>query len=630
MINKLDFKAGFRTLVLPAAAACCTLSCKENTPEIPPVTLDNQIEYNGGTPVNILSAVSRTAEDGSTTFYLSPSKDLVSVDQMLQADDFLCITVTGADGAVDVGKETFAISYSSFILTQDNVADAESISLSVAYDAEASDLSVALDVMMADGTSLRADYDGVCTETPEEVVPVENEFDLDGERTPILSVVEWYDYKSSSTSYHFYSKADMVAPENGVKELLVTVADGQSTEVDLSTVDSKSLSIVCGDFSNASATTGTISITKDKFTGNILLSLKAESAGKVLEADYEGVFTRGFESINVFSVKSGDVTEDADLTKMFLYRDPATNVFAMGLKQDAQEPAGLMEGMYAVQFNVATTSFGQTLTLPDDAEKCSFRLFDYVNYASWDINMASGKGATGTVYVEEEGNRIFVSFSVAFPDGTVTEGEWFGPATVVEENFDLTPVRPFTPHITITSPEGEVLKEWTVGQMELRLEKNFSLRGGDPQYGGAVFDAYVMYFRPEGNTAGVEDIIEIPQFMFRADKIPTDGTIDLAAAADLNWYIKFQRSELRVVEYSENYSMFGMTYYKCPDYAKVNISRNEDKTWDFSFELIDYGSYSSSNPSLKDGTKNKIVIEWKGAATKYTGSKKNDMQDSDY
>lgn len=617
-------------MILPAAVICSVVSCKEKAPEQdPPVVLENQIEFNGGTPVDIKSAVSQTAEDGTVTFYLSPTAGLVDVDQMLEAADFLGITVAAADGAVDVENEEFTVSYSSLTVSNDNLDAVESMTLSVDYDVEAMKLVVALDIKMTDGTTLRADYDNVCTETIEEIIPVDNEYDLDGVRTPILSVVEWYDYQASKTAYHFYSKEGLTAPEDGVAELLITVADGQSTEVDLSSVDKDALSIVCGDFNNDAATTGTLTLIKDKITGNIVLSLKAVSDGKVLEADFEGEFTRGYASRDFFSVKCGEDDLNTDLSKVFLYKDAATNMFAIGLEQGAEDPAGLMAGKYAVQFSVGKTSFGEAIVLPDEAESCSFKLFAYETYSTWDINMASGSGATGTIYVAEEGENYFISFSLEFPDGTVTEGEWYGPATAVSETFDITPVKPFVPHITITSPEGEVLAEWTLAQMEVRLEKDYKVRGGYPDFGGATFDAYVFYFRPEGYDGSIEDLFQIPQIMFRADKIPTDGVLDVAAATDLNWYIKFQRSEFRKTEYSENYTMSGKTYYMCPDDVKINVKQNEDKTWDFSFSMVDYGP-SGTNATLKEGTQNKIVIEWKGAATKYTGSKTNDLQDSDY
>ena len=35
-------------------------------------------------------------------------------------------------------------------------------------------------------------------------------------------------------------------------------------------------------------------------------------------------------------------------------------------------------------------------------------------------------------------------------------------------------------------------------------------------------------------------------------------------------------------------------------------------------------------PDLKEGTKNRITIEWRDSATIYSGSKVNDMEESEY
>ena len=73
-----------------------------------------------------------------------------------------------------------------------------------------------------------------------------------------------------------------------------------------------------------------------------------------------------------------------------------------------------------------------------------------------------------------------------------------------------------------------------------------------------------------------------------------------------------------------------MKTLRCPDNVKVNIIWNEDKTWNFYFEMTDYGSFNGYEPDLKEGTKNRITIEWRDSATIYTGSKTNDMDASEY
>ena len=75
--------------------------------------------------------------------------------------------------------------------------------------------------------------------------------------------------------------------------------------------------------------------------------------------------------------------------------------------------------------------------------------------------------------------------------------------------------------------------------------------------------------------------------------------------------------------------MYGSTYGYCPDEAKTTVVRNADKTWKVSYKMKD--SYPSSwNPDKKEGYQNTLTIEWEGAATKYSGTKKNDYPDDDY
>ena len=106
--------------------------------------------------------------------------------------------------------------------------------------------------------------------------------------------------------------------------------------------------------------------------------------------------------------------------------------------------------------------------------------------------------------------------------------------------------------------------------------------------------------------------------------MPTSFILDLKDTKN------FQNSNFKYTEYFENYEMYGMKTLRCPDNVKVNIVQDEDKIWNFYFEMTDYGSFSSYTPDLKEGTKNRITIEWRDSATIYSGSKVNDMDASEY
>lgn len=65
-----------------------------------------------------------------------------------------------------------------------------------------------------------------------------------------------------------------------------------------------------------------------------------------------------------------------------------------------------------------------------------------------------------------------------------------------------------------------------------------------------------------------------------------------------------------------------------PDTASVSIAKNEtDNTWKITFILTDYGT---NNFGSGQGSNNVITIDWEGPLTKYSGTKKNDLEDSFY
>ena len=70
----------------------------------PPVTLTDQIQYDGGDLVGIKSAIYVAEEDGSHTFYLSPTEGLINAEQMKQADDYLRVMVESPKGTVNTAS----------------------------------------------------------------------------------------------------------------------------------------------------------------------------------------------------------------------------------------------------------------------------------------------------------------------------------------------------------------------------------------------------------------------------------------------------------------------------------------------------------------------------------------------
>ena len=67
---------------------------------------------------------------------------------------------------------------------------------------------------------------------------------------------------------------------------------------------------------------------------------------------------------------------------------------------------------------------------------------------------------------------------------------------------------------------------------------------------------------------------------------------------------------------------------RCPEKAAVTV-KQENKEWIFKFSMVDWGVFSTWNPD-PTGTGNTLIIEFRGKAAKYSGSKPNDLADDFY
>lgn len=612
------------------SAAACTEKQETPTPDPDPQDLKDQIEYNGES-IYIESAVFETRANDVINFYFSPSFDITDVEGMEDAADYIKVSVQNPDGPVDIKSEKFEISYKDIQLSDENASDAESISLNVSLDKEKSTVSISLDVKMKDGKTLAAGYSNKVSDGSP--VVLSNQMELNGKVTSIASVLKWRDHSAMKTVYYFYSKDGVEAPSDAVQpDMVITVADGTSTEnVDLSAVDKKTMTVEVGeDFSLVSGTTGFMNLAETEKDGKQAISLELEAANAegILRAVYSGDFGFGYFSGNYFNVKKL-ATDGAKLTKVFRYADNGSNVFMLGFG-DVSDPAGLNgAGNYALKVRISDEDFGKTIKLEESG--ASVALYDYIDYTYWDSAEESGNGATGSLtFIQTDETHYYMKVSASFPNGApYADCEWFGEMTAASEDADLTPSKPEGLMFKIVSPEGEIVDQKYIDCMEVRLEKNYEHRGG-ASYGGADFDAYFFYFRPKDYTGDIESVYNVPQFMIPASFIPTDGELDLAVPQEtLYWIFKFTNSAFSKQSYGENYEMYGYKTLQCPDDVKFEGSVS-GKTWNFRFTLVDWGSYDKYNPDLKTGYKNSIVIDWNGPATKYTGSKKNDMADSDY
>lgn len=620
---KKSYLSGLRVLTWAMLlAAGSFVSCSDDnegkdgpTPPPDPVELNDQFEYDGGDPVDIKSAIYEVEDTDLYTFYLSPSNGVTGMDDMTAVNDFLRIAVRNPKGTVNTETDEFEIAYKDIAVNRNTLkTDVEKVSLQADLVAETSKLNLHVEVTMKSGKTLLARYNNTCTEA----VPAEltNQYELDKTVTGIGSAVEWHDAAAAETTYCFYADPDVTAPSEETAGLQITVADGVETaEVDLATADAEKIRIACGEFESGEGMTGTLSLAKSG--SKLTLTLDAEKGASRLRAAYSGDPVVGYASTNSLTVTEGETYETNDLKKVFLYQSAATNVLTFGQVADAEAPAGLTKGHYAVSFNLSTSQL-QGATVDFGKQEAQVRIFDYRAYRTWDN--AKVEGATGTVTTIQAGERTYLRFSVEFPEGPKLEGEWFGTFTTVKEETDMTPVEPFRPRVSIKSETGETLLDWEVTALELRHDTNFR----DSNTGDMIDAAYIFYFRTDKteDNFGIDGLIGTPMFRLPDAYVGRDN-FDLTEDTECKWAFNFNNSNLS--RYSTGYGCNNSWMKQCPNEATLTVKKN-DKEWEFTFTMLDYGMFGYT----EQGTKNVLTIEWKGPATKYTGSQKNDMTDADY
>ena len=151
-------------------------------------------------------------------------------------------------------------------------------------------------------------------------------------------------------------------------------------------------------------------------------------------------------------------------------------------------------------------------------------------------------------------------------------------------------------------------------------------------------DAYVFYFRNEKTGEKVTKFdSNTPYFVLAADKLGSEE-LDLNASGT-KWAFYFTNNTNLYLQqsymyngYGSAYTQYGMDFQRCPDDVKVTVKK-DGKEWYFKFVMKDWGNYTSLMTYMPEyaGTKNTITIEWKGAATKYSGTQDtNEMKDEDY
>lgn len=630
--------SGMRFLAVMAVAACGLWACdKPATEPTPgpdpgpgpdPVTLVDQLMYDGEDAVDIKSVIWQQGEDNTYTFWFSPEENITTVEDMEDSEGVLRVVVSKAEGTVAVESELVDLQYEDIHIMPQTMGDVRRCELSVKLASD-DHVTLSLDAEMSSGKTLAAEYDNTCVKVGTEEEPLDNQFDLNGTISELQSAVAQYSVGTNVTVWKFYTQAGGPSSEEGAAIEFTVKGAPASLKADMS--DTETLSLTCGDFSNTATTAGTLSLTVEGT--NVTLSIDATDGADRLRAEYSGAFTSVADSpeSHIKVVDAGGTTVvDAALPAVFRKADASTVRLVFGDASDPAVPEDLMSGKYALDLSIPAmyvTANGREM----DYNDITGLAYDYATeYASWPVEEAE----SCSVFIRKTGeNSLYMTFSIQLTDGPLFEGTWYGDVTDVDEIPDLTPVEPVESTIIFTDPSGAALSRSVILSMQVRKQSALELNGGSDNaaYGGATFDAYVFYFLTEysneNNVDANSELSYTPRLTIPVSMV-TGETVNIAETGQ-PWQFRYNNSNLLYgsVTYGQDYQGSYSTTYQCPDDAAVTVSfDSQTKVWRVTFSVTDM----ISKKPYGQGTGNKMVIEWEGMATKYTGSNPNEIPDSDY
>lgn len=619
----------FRPLAAAAMTACALWACSKPAPEVPgqgsgngdtpePVSLENQIQYNGGDLIDIKSVI-YADEDGQYTFWFSPSADITAADEA-DKTGALKIVLTNPEGTVDVDKDLVELQYSDMHVTDQTKADIKDCKLSLDLVSETS-VKLSLELTMTSGKTLLADYDGSCAAAVEPEVPLENQYELNGEVSAIASAVAWYSVSDNETEWTFYTQGGVTEPSESAALSIKVNGAPATLKADLG--DTEAVTLVCGNFSNTSTTIGSVDIAVEG--SNVTVSFDAVNGSDRLRAQYSGSFTSGNDFAgSKFSVtKDGTKTVDTGLATVFRNTGDSNMTFLFGDAASPADASALTGGKYALSVAVPA-GFVTENGYVADINGVEISIYEYDTYKT--IGLDDLESCSFTVRKISD-KSVYFSLAAQTNDGLLFEAEWLGDVTEIESIPDIVPVEPEVYTITVNKADGGDPFVREITEVQMRKELNYEHRGGNPDYGGATFDAYVIYFCTEWTDLTNPDddtfnpILVIPASL-------ADGDEHLLAQEACPWQFNYNIGASNLyygaTGYSDNYAAWSMYY--CPDDAAVTISRDAStKTWHIRFTMTD-----NITQGYNKETGNSLVIDWKGQISKYQGRKTDDMTEEDY
>ena len=626
---------GRASMAAAFAAVLCLAACnKENTPADPEPSAEikNQIEYSEEPLISIKSVIYEAGADNSYSFYLSPTEGITNIAGMQKAADYLFVKTTSVKGEVNTETENFEVSYKDITAKKGAMDGIRKAALSVNLLSKTS-VEISADVITAERKPLFVRYNGACAKA---LADLSNQVELNQETTTtIASSTAWRYNLDGESVYSLYEQSNVSKPADATPVLTISISDDADidniTDLDLSAVSANDIAISYGDIVLGAGRKGTLTMSTNEEETELSVLMDATIGDNRIRVTYTGIPANGYYSSDKLTIKSAAGNVEKSLPVLFRQKDGANYVFAFGTNDKAAAAADLASGDYAVKMTIPASAFDEDGEANADFTTAKAELYYYPAYATLTSEKAEGEVSIETVPGAKDG-KIYFYVTAALASGETLTAEYYG-VPVDGEIPDLTPVKPVEPKILITDESGKELQNITVTAMEvMRNSKFYDASAAEPM------DAYVFYFRNEKTGEKVTKFdSNTPYFVLAADKLGSED-LDLNASGT-KWAFYFTNNTNLYLQqsymyngYGSAYTQYGMDFLRCPDDVKVTVKK-DGKEWYFKFVMKDWGNYTSLMTYMPDyaGTKNTITIEWKGAATKYSGTQDtNEMKDEDY
>ena len=605
-------------ILLAASFTAIALSCSEKPEENsilePSYQPTDRIWYCGQI-LDIKSAI-HAADNGAYTFYLSPTAGVVDSDEMEAKGNCLKINV----GSLGDYKDSFTITYRDLTVNQGSATSTKAFSFDL--DFKEGELSLYLWIVNQEGKELVAAYSGPAPESYKEPVHLSNQYMIDGEVNGIKSVLDWR-IAGKSRTYSLYNVAGIISPESGKKaNLEITIPeDCYGRQLDLSGDENIVIRRNGEELANGRVT-GTIFASTGRLGADLGLSLDITAGGKSIKVEYSGNTTAGYYSSDRFEFGTQGNSVSCHLGKVFGYSGTGSLTLAFGYpERELARPEDLVtEGTeaYAVRFTIASNQIGTAVEVGPGSAAAAIFFYDYANATTFSLKKEEiVRGSILTMDDMPDG-KMYVRTELVLIDGRILTSEYFGEVSMVDDDFDISPILPESSTITVTDNDEKELLKLDITSLQIRKTNSYR-----SSFGETVSPAYVLYFVNKKSAEDPHNDSCTPQLMIQDNAFGL-GSNGIPEGCFWHFVYTYYSGEklLQYSGYGSQYKGFGYT----PSTAVLDAVWNEDKSLDIIFSFKDeitntWGSIS--------GTKNDIVIEWHGKADLYKGAQDNLLTESD-